>query len=60
DGRLSRKVVNLADMEAGKADMVYLQPGDQVFVTGKGFTLSKVFDILGRASVVRYIAGSPL
>jgi polysaccharide export outer membrane protein len=60
DGRLSRRVVNLADMEAGKADMVYLQPGDQVFVTGKGFTLAKVFDILGRASMVRYMVGSPL
>ena len=56
DGRLSRRVVNLADMEAGKADMVYLEPGDQVFVTGKGFTLDKVFDYLGRASMLRYIA----
>ena len=60
DGRLSRKVVNLSDIEAGKADMVYLEPGDQVFVTGKGFTLDKVFDYLGRASMVRYMAGSPL
>ena len=31
-----------------------------VFVTGKGFTLDKVFDYLGRASMVRYMAGSPL
>lgn len=60
DGRLSRRVVNLADMEAGKADMIYLSPGDQVFVTGKGFSLSKAFDILGRASMVRYMVGSPL
>lgn len=60
DGRLARKVVNLADMEAGKADMVYLEPGDQVFVTGKGLTLDKVFDYLGRASTLRYMAGSPL
>lgn len=60
DGRLSRRVVNLADMEAGKADLIYLSPGDQVFVTGKGFSLSKAFDILTRASSLRYIAGSPL
>lgn len=60
DGRLSRRVVNLADIEAGKADMVYLSPGDQVFVTGKGFSLSKAFEILGRASAVRYMVGSPL
>lgn len=60
DGRLTRRVVNLADMEAGKADMIYLSPGDQVFVTGKGFSLSKAFDILGRASMLRYMVGSPL
>jgi len=56
DGRLSRKVVNLAEMEAGRADMVYLEPGDQVFVTGKGLTLDKVFDYLGKASMMRYMA----
>jgi polysaccharide export outer membrane protein len=56
NGRLSRKVVNLADMEAGRADMVYLEPGDQVFVTGKGLTLDKVFDYLGKASMMRYMA----
>lgn len=60
DGRLSRRVVSLADMEAGKAEMIFLNPGDQVFVMGKGFTLSKVFDILGRAAGLRYIVGSPL
>ncbi len=60
DGRLSKKVVSLADMEAGKSEMVFLSPGDQVFVTGKGFTIEKVFDILGKASMVRYMMGSPL
>lgn len=60
DGRLSKRVVSLADMEAGKSEMIYLSPGDQVFVTGKGFTIEKVFDILGKASMVRYMMGSPL
>ena len=60
DGRLSRRVVSLADMEAGKADMVYLSPGDQVFVMGKGFTLAKVFDVLMKVSSLRAFAGSPL
>lgn len=60
DGRLTRRVVSLADMEAGKTEMIYLSPGDQVFVTGKGFSLSKAFDILGRASIIRYMVGSPL
>ena len=38
DGHLSRKMVSLSAMESGKAEMVYLSPGDQVFVAGKGFT----------------------
>jgi polysaccharide biosynthesis/export protein len=59
DGRLSKRIVSLADMEAGKAEMVFLNPGDQVFVTGKGFSIDKVFDILGKASMVRYMMGSP-
>ena len=59
DGRLSRKMVSLAQMEAGKAEMVFLNPGDQVFVSGKGFTFDKVFEALGRASAVRLLFGSP-
>ena len=59
DGRLTQKMVSLAQMESGKAEMVYLNPGDQVFVSGKGFSIEKVFDILGKASVVRFLFGSP-
>jgi polysaccharide export outer membrane protein len=59
DGRLSRKLVSLALMEKGKADMVFLSPGDQVFVSGKGFSIDKVFDILGKASVARMLFGVP-
>jgi hypothetical protein len=46
-------------MEAGKSEMVYLSPGDQVFVAGKGFSIEKAFEILGRASSARYMMGSP-
>ncbi len=59
DGRLSRRMVSLAQMEKGKADMVFLSPGDQVFVSGKGFSIDKVFDILGKASVARMLFGVP-
>ena len=59
DGRLSKRMVSLAQMESGKAEMVYLSPGDQVFVSGKGFTIDKIFDVLGKASVVRFLFGSP-
>ncbi len=59
DGRLARTMVSLNQMEKGKADMVFLSPGDQVFVSGKGFTIDKFFDTLGKASAARLLFGSP-
>ena len=59
-GRLTRKVVSLAAMESGKAEMVYINPGDQIFVPGKGFSIEKVFEYLGKASAVRLLFGSPI
>ena len=59
DGRLSKKIVSLADMENGKAEMVYLNAGDQVFVPGKGFSIDTVFDVLGKVSAARLLFGSP-
>jgi len=58
-GRLTKRIVSLADMESGKAEMVYLAAGDQVFVPGKGFSIDTVFDVLGKASMVRLLFGSP-
>ncbi len=57
---MNRKIVNLTAIESGKAEMVYLAPGDQVFVSGKGFSIAKVFDIMLKASSLRYLVGSPL
>ncbi len=59
EGRLSRRMVSLAQMESGKAEMVFLSPGDQVFVSGKGFTIEKFFDVLGKASAARMLFGVP-
>jgi polysaccharide export outer membrane protein len=59
DGHLSRKLVSLTAMESGKAEMVYLSPGDQVFVAGKGFTIDKVLSMLGAASSARILFGLP-
>jgi len=58
-GRLTRKDVNLSELESGKIPMIFLNPGDQVFVGGKGFTFTKLLDVLGRASAVRLLFGSP-
>jgi polysaccharide export outer membrane protein len=60
DGKLTRRIIDMKQVEAGKAEMVFLNPGDQVFVPGKGFSIEKVFDYLGRASAARMLFGSPL
>lgn len=58
-GNLSRQSVNLAEIETGKAPMIYLNSGDQVFVSGKGFTVDTVFNVLNKVSIVRLLFGSP-
>jgi polysaccharide export outer membrane protein len=58
-GRLSRRVVNLTAIETGKEPMIFLSPGDQVFVGGKGFTIEKVLDYVGKFSALRILFGSP-
>lgn len=60
-GRLSQQSVNLLEIERGKGDMIFLQPGDQVFVPDEGFkfNLNTVFKVLERASIVRLFLGSP-
>jgi len=58
-GSLSRQNVNLADIESGKAPMIYLNPGDQVFVPGKGFTIDTIFSTMEKFSMVRLLFGSP-
>lgn len=55
DQRLTRKMVSLTDMESGKAEMVYLNPGDQVFVAGKGFTIGKFLEVVTQASAARVL-----
>lgn len=55
DQRLTRKEVNLSLMESGKADMVFLSPGDQVFVPGKGFTIGKFLQMVSSASAARVL-----
>ena len=60
-GRITPKTVDLTEIERGKGEMIYLNPGDQVFVPDKGFRLNvnTVFDILSKASIVRLLFGSP-
>jgi protein involved in polysaccharide export with SLBB domain len=59
EGRLAKRQVDLQAIEQGKADMVYLSPGDQVFVGGKGFNLKKLLMIVTRVSSAAAIFGVP-
>ena len=60
-GRIEPLTVNLQEIERGKAEMIFLNPGDQVFVPDRGFRLNveTVFKILEKASLVRLLFGSP-
>lgn len=58
-GKITSRLVNLEELQRGRGQMVFLNPGDQVFVSGKGFSLDKVFDIISKASVIRFLMGSP-
>lgn len=60
-GELTSQIVNLEAIERGKAPMIELQAGDQVFVGGKGFqfNMEGIFKIIERASVARILFGSP-
>lgn len=52
--------VNLDLVVSGKAEMVYLVPGDQVIVPGNKIkTIDKVIDIIGKVSAFRLLFGSP-
>ncbi len=59
-GQLSQSVLDLEKMLQGKQPVPYLQPGDQIIVPEKRWSLTKIFDIIGRASALRVLVGSPL
>ena len=61
DGKLVPQTVNLTEIERGRGEMIYLNPGDQVFVPDQGFKLnpSTIFKILERASIARLLFGLP-
>lgn len=60
EGKLIRQEVNLDDIERGKAKMIYLNPGDQVYVPSKGFqfNVETIFKTMERFSFVRFLLGS--
>ena len=59
-GQITSKFANIAELQKGRGEMIFLKPGDQVFVSGKGFSIEKVFDILSKASIIRMFMGGGL
>lgn len=59
-GGLSQTSIDFNKLLSGKLEMPYLIPGDQIVVPEKKWSVTKVLDILGRASAFRILLGSPL
>ncbi|MBX7170507.1 MAG: polysaccharide biosynthesis/export family protein [Pyrinomonadaceae bacterium] len=58
-GGLSQTAINFETLLNGKTEIPYLVPGDQIIVPEKKWSLSKLGDILTRASAFRILFGSP-
>ena len=59
-GGLTQMVFDMDKFMKGKAEMPYLVPGDQIVVPEKRWSLTKVANILNRASMLRILFGVPL
>lgn len=55
NNRLDPILINLKDIEEGKAEMAYLNPGDQVVVGKEGFNFGTFLDAIGKFSLMRVL-----
>ncbi len=58
-GSYQQTFIKLDEMVAGKIPMEYLNPGDQLIVPEKKWSLSKILDVVNKASAFRILFGSP-
>lgn len=58
-GGFSQTVINFEKVVDGKTDVPYLLPGDQIIVPEKKWSLTKVLDVVGKASAIRILFGVP-
>lgn len=58
-GGFSQTVINFDKLLDGKREVPYLVPGDQVIVPEKKWSLTKVLDVVGKASAIRILFGVP-
>jgi polysaccharide biosynthesis/export protein len=58
-GGYSQTVIDFDKVLSGREPIPYLLPGDQIIVPEKKWSLTKIVDIIGRASAFRVLFGSP-
>lgn len=58
-GGFSQTVINFETVLSGKTEIPYLVPGDQIIVPEKKWSLTKIFDVVGKASAFRILFGVP-
>ena len=58
-GGFTQTIVDFDQLMKGKTEIPYLVPGDQIIVPEKRWSVSKIFDIVGKASAFRILFGSP-
>jgi polysaccharide export outer membrane protein len=58
-GSYNSMIVKLEEMVSGKIPMEYLNPGDQIVVPEKKWSMNKILDVVSRASAFRILFGSP-
>ncbi len=60
DGGFTQTVVDFDKLIAGKMEVPYLVPGDQIIVPEKKWSFTKILDSISRVSALRVLLGSPL
>jgi polysaccharide biosynthesis/export protein len=58
-GGFSQTVINFNQLLSGKTEVPYLVPGDQIIVPEKRWSMTKILDIVGKASAFRILFGVP-
>ncbi len=58
-GGFTQTEMDFEKMTSGNAEIPYLVPGDQIIVPEKRWSLTKIMDVVGKASMFRVLFGSP-
>lgn len=58
-GGFTQTVINFNELMSGKVEVPYLVPGDQIIVPEKRWSLTKILEVMGKASALRMLMGVP-